>query len=290
VRLPARAYGAPVRVPVGDVELYVHEKGEGRALIALHGGPGLDGSVWFPGLDPLAADGWRVLAPDHRANGRSDAGDPSTWTVPQMADDVERLIGRLGLDRPVVIGWSFGSFVAQAHMARHGSASGYVLVGTVAGPGDLLTVGDRLAAFEPEHLRAQVTASWEREPTVQTAEECRQLLADQTPFHVSDPEGPLVAWIVENDRVVYRPEVLRHFSTGGEYGLVDRREDLRSFTRPVLVLSGADDRTTPAAAAQSLADAIPTARHVVIPNAAHMALYEQPDAFHAALGAFLGEL
>ena len=107
-----------MRVSVGDVELHVHEKGEGRPLVALHGGPGLDGSLWFPGLDPLAAEGWRVLAPDHRANGRSDAGDPSLWTVPQMADDVEELIRRLELDRPVVIGWSFGSFVVQSHIAR----------------------------------------------------------------------------------------------------------------------------------------------------------------------------
>ena len=82
-----------MRVSVGDVELYVHERGEGRPLVALHGGPGLDGSVWFPGLDSFAASGYRVLAPDHRANGRSDAGDPARWTVPQMADDVEALIG-----------------------------------------------------------------------------------------------------------------------------------------------------------------------------------------------------
>lgn len=279
-----------MRVSVGDVELYVHEQGEGRALVALHGGPGLDGSVWFPGLDPLAEAGWRILAPDHRANGRSDGGDPSRWTVPQMADDVEQLLRELELREPVVMGWSFGSFVAQGHMARHGSASGYVLMGTVAGPDALHGVFDRLAAFEPEHLRAQVTASWEREATVQTAAECKQLLDDQRPFHVADPEGPLVTWLRENDDVVYRPEVLRHFATGGEYGKTDLRDRLRSFTRPVLVLSGADDRTTPAASAQELADAIPTAEHVVIDGAAHMIPYEQPDAFLTALRAFLNRV
>ncbi len=46
-----------MRVSVGDVELYVHERGEGRPLVALHGGPGLDGSVWFPGLDRIAGAG-----------------------------------------------------------------------------------------------------------------------------------------------------------------------------------------------------------------------------------------
>ena len=279
-----------MRVSVGDVELYVHEKGEGRPIVALHGGPGLDGSVWFPGMDPFAADGWRILAPDHRANGRSDPGDPSRWTVPQMADDVEQLIARLRLPSPVVFGWSFGSFVAQSHMARHGSASAYVLMGTVAGPGALHGVSDRLAVFEPERLRAQVTASWERESTVRTADEAKQLLADQMPFHLADPEGPLVQSLIDNDRVVYRPDVLRHFATGGDYGLADQRDVLRSFDRPVLVLSGALDRTTPAADAQELADAMPTAEHVVIDGAAHMIPYEQPEAFLAALGAFLARV
>ena len=83
-----------MRVNVGDVELYVRAEGAGRPLVLLHGGPGLDGSVFFPALSPLADEGVRLLAVDHRANGRSDAGDPARWTVPQMADDVEALIAR----------------------------------------------------------------------------------------------------------------------------------------------------------------------------------------------------
>ncbi len=280
----------PVRVPVGDVELFVHERGRGRPLVALHGGPGLDGSVWFPALDPLAEDGWHILALDHRANGRSEAGDPARWTVAQMADDVEGVIGVLGLEDVVVMGWSFGSFVAQSHMARHRTAAGYVLLGTVAEPGALHAVADRLAAFEPVHLREQVTASWEREATVTTPEECARLLADQMPFHVADPEGPLVAWLNENDHVVYRPEVLRHFAQGGDYGLVDSRDALRSFDRPVLVVSGAHDRTTPAASAHELAQAIPGAAEVVLPHSAHMLPYEEPAAFLAALRDFLARV
>jgi proline iminopeptidase len=279
-----------VRVSVGDVELWVHERGTGRPLVALHGGPGLDGSVWFPGLDPLAEEGWRILAPDHRGNGRSDAGDPARWTVPQMADDVEELIRALELDRPVVTGWSFGSFVAQAHMAQHSSASAYVLMGTVAEPAALELVDGELERFQPERLRAQVTASWEREASVQTAEECRQLLHDQIPFHVADPEGPVVAELIETDRIVYRPEVLRHFAADGNYGLEDRREELRLRDVPVLVLSGQHDRTTSPASAHELAQALRNADEVVIDGAAHMALYEQPEATLGTLRRFLGRV
>jgi pimeloyl-ACP methyl ester carboxylesterase len=276
-----------MRVSVGDVELYVHGKGEGRPLVALHGGPGLDGSTWFPGLDPVVDRGYRVLAPDHRGNGRSDGGDPARWTVPQMADDVEALIDALALDDAVVIGWSFGSFVAQSHMVRHGSAAAYALMGTVSHPGALANVAHELAIFEPESLRAQVAASWELEATVETAEQAKQLLADQIPFHVADPTGPLVAELIAADEIVYRPDVLRHFAAGGEYGMLDLREALRALTKPTLILSGANDRTTPAASAHELTAFLPQCEEIVIPNCAHMVPYEQPDAFLAALTGFL---
>lgn len=276
-----------MRVSVGDIELYVHEKGEGRPLLALHGGPGLDGSVWFPGLDHFAANGYRVLAPDQRANGRSEAGDPERWTVPQMADDLEALIGVLELDDAMVIGWSFGSFVAQSHMVRHGSARAYVLMGTVAEPGALVGVEHELETYEPESLRRQVAASWEREATVDTPELARQLWHDQIPFHVADPTGPLVAQLVESDRVVFRPEVLRHFAAGGAYGMADLRDALRTVRRPTLILSGAHDRTTRASSAHELTAILPQCEEIVLADSAHMLPYEQPAEFVAALAGFL---
>jgi pimeloyl-ACP methyl ester carboxylesterase len=280
-----------VRVNVGDIELYVREEGAGRPLVLLHGGPGLDGSVFFPQIAALAGDGVRLLAVDHRANGRSDAGDPARWTVPQMADDVEALIRELDLERPIVMGHSFGSFVAQHHMAEYGSAAGYVLMGTVDSVEELARIDERLAAFEPEHLREQVTRSWAQEATVQTAEESKQLMNDQLPFHMAEPEGALVRSLQENvGAIVFRPEVLRHFASGGEYGLVDNRERLRQRSVPVLVLSGELDRTTPAASAHRLAEILSDADEVVIPGAAHMLLQEQPEAALAALRAFLARV
>jgi proline iminopeptidase len=279
-----------VRVSVGDVELFVHEKGKGRALVALHGGPGLDGSFWFPGLDPLAGEGWRILAPDLRANGRSQAGDPALWTVPQMADDVEALIEELELERPVLVGWSFGSFVAQSHMARHGSAAAYVLMGTIAEPSALDLVDEQLARFEPERLRERVRSSWAREATVTTAEECKQILDDQMPFHLADPEGPLAAELIARDRTVHQPAVLRHFAGGGDYGMVDQRATLGSLTKPVLILIGAHDRTTSPRSAHELAELLPNAEEVVLPQTAHMVPYEEPGLFLAALRTFLARV
>ena len=110
------------------------------------------------------------------------------------------------------------------------------------------------------------------------------------PFHVADPTSPLVAELNAADRVVYRPEVLRHFSAGGDYGLVDQRAELARSRVPVLILSGSEDRTTPPESAHELAELLPFGEEAVIAGAAHMMLYEQPEATLAALRAFLARV
>jgi proline iminopeptidase len=277
-----------MRVNVGDIELHVREEGSGRPIILLHGGPGLDGSVWFPGVAPLVGSGFRLLAVDHRANGLSEMGDESKWTLAQMADDVEALIEGLQLEDPVVWGWSFGSFVAQQHMATYGSASAYILMGTIASLDALANIGERLAVFEPEHLRAQVTNSWEREPFVETQEEFASLMIDQMPWQCGDPEGAIVAQLQARAHdVVYSPKVLNHFSASGDYGFVDNRDRFREFGKPVLVLNGQLDRTTPAASARELAGLLPHGTYAEIANAGHMLLDEAQHESLEAVHAFL---
>jgi pimeloyl-ACP methyl ester carboxylesterase len=67
----------------------------------------------------------------------------------------------------------------------------------------------------------------------------------------------------------------------------DWRDQLRTFPKPVLVLSGEQDRTTSPASAQELALLLPHGEWVAIPHAAHLVPYEQPEAFLAALRDFL---
>ena len=125
------------------------------------------------------------------------------------------------------MGHSFGSFVAQQHMAAHGTAAGYILMGTVDSVDELVRIDERLAAFEPVALREQVARSWAGETTVADGGGGAQLMRDQLPFHVAEPEGELVRQMPESlGEMVFSPEVMRHFATGGEYGLVDNRARL----------------------------------------------------------------
>jgi pimeloyl-ACP methyl ester carboxylesterase len=112
---PRSANGSPGRlVPIGDTRLYVVEAGQGYPLLLLHGGPGLDHTMFGDFLNPLT-DQFHLILVDQRSQGRSEMSRPETWTLVQMARDVGALARALGLEQYAVLGHSFGAFVALQH-------------------------------------------------------------------------------------------------------------------------------------------------------------------------------
>src|SRR5437016_8595905 len=83
-----------VRLPDGD-EMFVEEVGSGFPLIVLHGGPGLDHTMFRPWLDPLG-DELRLLYVDERGQGRSVRVDPATLSLEVFSRDVDLLSRRSG--------------------------------------------------------------------------------------------------------------------------------------------------------------------------------------------------
>ncbi len=257
--MPAEPVAAPSGrlVPVHDSHLYVVERGspDGPPLLLLHGGPGLDHTAFGDYLDALG-DRYRLVLVDGRQQGRSDRDtDPASWTLSQHASDVSAVAAALGMEDYSVLGHSFGAFVALQHAADAPGAA----VATVASsgvPADrfLEQVGKNLASFEPVELREQVTASWAREATVQTEQECRQLLADQMPFHFADPRDPRIADLeAQTEHMRYSPEVLRASSLEGGGLSIDVEDALRLVPQPLLALGGRHDRTCVPAAAERIA-------------------------------------
>ena len=102
-------------IDVGDTRLHVTERGEGELpLFVLHGGPGLDHTMFGSYLDALG-DRCRLLLVDERGTGRSEPAPPGTWALAHHAADVEAMAGALGLERYAVLGHSYGAFIALQH-------------------------------------------------------------------------------------------------------------------------------------------------------------------------------
>ena len=284
-------------VDVADTQLWVEERGTPDAfpLLVFHGGPGFDHTMFADYLDPLAADGrYRLVLVDERAQGRSDRGsDPSTWTLERMAADVSDLAESLGVrDGYATLGHSYGAFVVLRHAVDFpGEPKGTIVSAGVASARWLELVESELENFEPEELRAQVAASWEREQTAETEADVAALGADQWPFHFRDPRDPRIRDYIDRmgDESRYSPAVLRHFSTA-DYGGIDVEDRLGDVTHPVLVLSGRYDRVCPVAAGEEMAKRLPDAHLVVFEQSAHMTFVEEEEFYVEEVRAFLDRI
>jgi pimeloyl-ACP methyl ester carboxylesterase len=259
--------------------LFVKELGDGFPLIVLHGGPGMDHTMFRPYLDPLADD-FRVLYVDQRGQGRSERVDPATLSLEVFARDVSLLAEALGLDEYAVLGHSFGAIVTTWHAVNLGTATAYV----ISGGGDS---SEKLLADVETSLEAMgeagvlIADSWEQEQTVETEEELKELLRVQMPFHFAGDPPPGFG-----DETIGTPGVLRHFANVG-YGAFDFTPDLGRVQKPTLLVVGEKDRTTTTRAARLLHDGIAGSELVVVPGVGHMSLVAAQEEYLEAVRGFL---
>jgi proline-specific peptidase len=278
-------------VRVNDTELYAVERGPVGALplIVLHGGPGLDHTIFGSHLDALA-QAYRLVFVDGREQGRSARGtDPGSWTLQQHARDVTALAASLGATRYAVLGHSFGAFVALQHATDFpGAAVATVVSSGVPSTSFLEAVEQGLAVFEPAELREQVTRSWANEAVARTQEDCRTLLVDQLPWHFRDPRDPRIAQMSAGlADMVFSPDVLRASSLEGGDLSIEVEDALPRVTQPVLVLAGRYDRTCVPAAAERIATLIPRSQLHVFEGSGHMAFAEQEGDYVHVVRQFL---
>jgi haloacetate dehalogenase len=109
------------RIDVGHITLNVHEAGDGAPLILLHGFP--QNALCWSRVAPAFAREFRVIVPDLRGYGRSDApaDDPEhhAYSKRTMAEDVVRLMDTLGLDHAMILGHDRGARVSYRLALDH---------------------------------------------------------------------------------------------------------------------------------------------------------------------------
>jgi proline iminopeptidase len=272
-----------MRIEVNDCRLYVDIVGSGLVadgptmierpvVFVLHGGPGFDHSTMKPAFDPLAEVAQLVYY-DHRGQGRSDGSEPRNWNLDQWADDLRALIDVLGVEKPIVLGLSFGGFVAQSYASRHPDRlHKLILASTVARVVQQL-IFDAFERFGGERAKAAAEAFWGG-PSPENAIE---YLTTCMPLYNQSESDPDVM-----KRAIVTLEVMSHFSgPGGEHWTFDFREALSKLQCPTLVTAGDLDPITPLEAIRELASCIPEEhlRFETFANCGHGVHHDDPTAF-----------
>jgi pimeloyl-ACP methyl ester carboxylesterase len=243
------------------------------SVVAFHGGPGVDGA----GLRHLFRSfGDRdVVVPDQRGHGRSDRVSLRTWTLDDWADDAVDLLDALGLHRPVVMGISFGGWVALRLAARHPDQVGALVVAATTARLPTLDEGvARMTELGGPASGAAWRALHEDEDVAGSMDASHHV---GRLMSVRNPSTDLAAIRAAQ---IKTPEVNRHFTP--EFQRLDLTQDARAVQCcSVLVIGDKDPLTTPALA-QATYDALPDPKRLrLIPDAAHDLIVDSPDALLA---------
>ncbi len=255
--------------------------GAGPPCLVLHGGLGLDHTLYRATLAPLG-ERLTLVYLDHRGNGRSGRPTIETVTMEQLADDAGALAAHLGHEQVVVVGHSYGGFIAQELALRHPDlVSALVLVDTT--PGQLGTTesrdDDQGPPPPPELVEALATVP-------STDEEFAAGMGRLLPYylHRRDPAEvePLFASTIFDVAAM-----IRGFVVLDGWSAVDR---LSTIDAPTLVLVGRHDVFTSWPQSKRIASRIPGAEMVVFENSGHMPWLDEPEQFFATLAGWLDRL
>ena len=252
---------------------------EQPTLICLHGGPGFDHSAFKPAMSALA-DIAQIIYYDHRGHGRSDVRPSSEWTLDIWADDIVRLCDALGIARPIVLGQSFGGFVAQRYIARHPGHAAKVILSSTA---PHMATARKLAMFEK--LGGSVARELARDfwTTPSPATWAAYWAGCRTLYNTTPPRDPDSAL-----RTIMNVDILLHFVAGEKQSL-NLLPGLARAQCPVLVMAGEEDPVCTLADSRDIAAAIPPAwsNLAVFQGVGHGAWRDDPVAAFAVLREFM---
>ena len=266
----------------GGVGLHVHECGnpDGAPIVLIHGWSQhhLSWSKQFRG--PLA-ERFRLIAPDLRGHGASDKPDaPESYGSSEpWAGDIAAIIETLGLEQPLLVGWSMGGRVIGDYLTVMGDAaiSGVVMIGSAA-TGGASSDPAAMALRKPD---AQALGAYATDQSVEIAAIIDFVKAcSAAPLSKKD-----LAMMVGLNMLC--PPTVRKACRVRDY---DHRPAYGAMTKPAMVIQGAAEKLCVEPLFREMVESLPDPLVHVYPGNGHMAFWESPDRFDTDLGRFADDV
>ncbi|MBN1220953.1 MAG: alpha/beta hydrolase [Anaerolineae bacterium] len=288
-----------------DIQLYHFAAGEGRNVLIIHGGPGYPYRQLWLGLEPLT-NKFKFHFYDQRGCGRStrpidrfSSGNyyqnvqtlDQTLGLGAQIADIERIRQILGDEKLILIGHSWGGFLAALYAAEFPE---HVEAMILVAPADVLVMSAEQGGGLFEEIRQRLPENKQAEfdayladyldyGNIFTKSEADLVALNEVfaEYYGAAAETPLPAegesggWMVH---AMYFSMGLRH----------DYRDALRRVSAPVLVIHGKND-LQPETVSRLYAEVFPNASFQVMDDSTHFPFEEQPEAFAAAVDKFLNQ-
>ena len=250
-------------------KIYWEAHGTGTPLLLIMG-LGYTSEMWHRTL-PVMAEHYRTIIFDNRGVGRSDVPE-GAYAMATMAADALAVLDAAGVEQAHVFGISMGGIIAQ-----------------------------ELALQAPQRVRSLVLGCTHHGGTkaILPSEEVLKVLAARGAMPVEEGIYAMVPYIydlatprerIEEDLAIRRrtfPSSTGYFGQLQGIMAYESRPRLPQLAVPTLVIHGTSDQLVPPGNAEQLASLIPDAKLVLLPNASHIFMTDQPAASHQAVLDFL---
>ncbi len=273
---------------LNGVRIHYTIRGSGPAVIAHSGGPGMDARAWddFARIDEFVT----VIALHPRGSGLSGLAENDAYLLADYAADLEALRLHLGLDRPIVMGWSHGGMVAQQYAFSYPNAlSKLILFDTSAYFGEFLSdIEAAVRGFGDQPWFEESFAALKKEwaGDYQTDEDMAQLWVHEMKFYFRHFDERAQAYHQRTGHLPIRIAPLKVFNDR-EAATMDLRPRLKEIRVPTLVIVGQHDFITNVAMAREMAAHIPGARLEIFEDSGHFAIVEEPQKFYRVVKEFV---
>jgi pimeloyl-ACP methyl ester carboxylesterase len=261
--------GGSESVDIEGQTVAFERRGEGPPLVLVHGAVS-DSRDWRAQLAGLS-DEFTVVAWDAPGCGRS-FDPPDDYGLDGYADCLAAFIRAVGLERPHVVGASFGSGLVLELYRRHPAVPRSLVLAS-AYAGWLGSLGREVA--EERREWGLTAAEQPLDEFIRAFNET--LFTESVPTELVEEMSEMVA--------DYHPAGLRAMANA--FADADLRDMLPSIDVPTLLIYGDADQRSPLAIAEDLHARIPGSRLVVIPGPGHMVNMEAPERFNDEVRSFL---
>jgi non-heme chloroperoxidase len=260
-----------------QLKLHVREWGQpdARAILFIHGWS-QNHLCWSKQIESPLAEEFRLVAIDIRGHGQSEAPlDAESYTTGALwADDVKSVMETLRLDRPVLVGWSYGGLIISDYIRRYGddAIAGVNFVSAAIGIGPQW-FGTRIGPGFIEH--APLCCSDDQTVALKAIRDFLHVCFVKT-VAAEDMELAM-GW-----NMLVQPQVRKHLIGREE----DFTPDLGTMTNPILLTYGGADTVVLPSMAQTIQEHAPSCQMSEYSGVGHVPFIEEFGRFNSELGAF----
>ncbi len=253
---------------VNGAQIHYVSQGSGTPMLLLHGYP-LSGELFARNRDALASAGYRVITIDHRGYGQSVAPEGDAGSIQTYAKDALAVMDQLNVPSAIIGGMSMGGpIVFEMYRTAPERFKGMLLIDTIANPANVVekalwgSMAQKAVTYGPQSLVGELL---------------KDMLTGQT--RLSKPgDAKFLGDIVKQASIAG--------DVAGARALSERPDSLPmlgTITVPTLILEGVEDTVYPPPFAMKMQQNIAGSKLVLIPGAAHAAIYEKADAANRAI-------